>query len=122
MYQEATREPYSFWFIHYLKDKANMFYKRWEERFLVDGAEEAAQPVNGGLPIGGDQQAAGGGPIIESECSNIRCCSSSQPPNVYDPAGHAANGVGPAGRVRRGPRPVRSPGRPSALGERSKAW
>ena len=59
MYQEATREPYSFWFIHYLKDKANMFYKRWEERFLVDGAEEAAQPVNGGLPIGGDQQAAG---------------------------------------------------------------
>ena len=25
----------------------------------------------------------GGGPIIESECSNIRCCSSSQP-NVYD--------------------------------------
>ena len=39
MYQEATREPYSFWFIHYLKDKANMFYKRWEERFLVDGAD-----------------------------------------------------------------------------------
>ena len=25
MYQEATREPYSFWFIYYLKDKANMF-------------------------------------------------------------------------------------------------
>ena len=66
MYQEATREPYSFWFIYYLKDKANMFYKRWEERFVLDGAEEPAeaaepqQPVNGRLPVGGGQQAAGG--------------------------------------------------------------
>ena len=43
-YQEGTREPYS-WFIYYLKDKGNMFYKRWEERFVVDGdAEEAQQP------------------------------------------------------------------------------
>ena len=91
MYQEAMREPYSFWFIHYLKDKANMFYKRWEERFVLDGAAEPAeaaepqQPVNGRLPVGGGQQAAGGGPIIESECSNIRCCSSSSQPNVHDP-------------------------------------
>ena len=60
MYQEATRQPYSFWFIY---DKANMFYKRWEERFVVDGdAEpaEPAEPVNGRLPLGGGQQAAGG--------------------------------------------------------------
>ena len=63
MYQEATREPYSFWFIYYLRDKANMFYKRWEERFVVDGDAEPAepqQPVNGRLPIGGGQQAAAG--------------------------------------------------------------
>ena len=59
MYQEATRKPYSFWFIYYLKDKANMFYKRWEERFVVEPAE-AQQPVNGRLPLGGGQQAAGG--------------------------------------------------------------
>ena len=56
MYQEAARKPYSFCFIYYLKNKANMFYKRWEERFVVDGdAEpaEAQQPVNGRLPVGG---------------------------------------------------------------------
>ena len=64
MYQEATREPYSFWFIYYLMDKANMFYKRWEERFVVDGAAEPAEPAepvkNGRLPLGGGRQAAGG--------------------------------------------------------------
>ena len=64
MYQEATREPYSFWFIYYLMDKANMFYKRWEERFVVDGAAERAEPAepvkNGRLPLGGGRQAAGG--------------------------------------------------------------
>ena len=84
MYQEATREPYSFWFIYYLKDKANMFYKRWEERF-VDAA--SGGPAAGKWAASYQQRPAsclGGGPIIESECSNIRCCSSSQP-NVYDP-------------------------------------
>ena len=63
MYQEATREPYSFWFIYYLMDKANMFYKRWEERFVVDGAAEPAEPAepvkNGRLPFGGGREAAG---------------------------------------------------------------
>ena len=39
IYQEATREPYSFLFIHYLKPRAEMFYKRWEERFVIENGE-----------------------------------------------------------------------------------
>ena len=36
--EQATREPYSFLFVYYLKPKNEMFYKRFEERFaLVDG-------------------------------------------------------------------------------------
>ena len=39
IYEEATREPYSFLFIHYLKPRAEMFYKRWEERFVIENGE-----------------------------------------------------------------------------------
>eukprot|EP00439_Symbiodinium_sp_Y106_P057156 s3291_g8.t1 len=39
IYEEATQEPYSFLFIHYLKPRAEMFYKRWEERFVIENGE-----------------------------------------------------------------------------------
>ena len=84
MYQEATREPYSFWFIYYLKDKANMFYKRWEERFVVDGDAEPAedqQPVNGRLPL---SKLLGGGPVLNSQCGDVRCCTSTSA-QLHDP-------------------------------------
>ena len=51
IYEEATREPYSFLFIHYLKPRAEMFYKRWEERFVIE---------NGDDPEPGGGQAARG--------------------------------------------------------------
>ena len=41
IYEEATREPYSFLFIHYLKPRAEMFYKHWEERFVIENGEPA---------------------------------------------------------------------------------
>ncbi len=40
IYEEATREPYSFLFIHYLKPRAEMFYKRWEERFVIENGDD----------------------------------------------------------------------------------
>ena len=99
MYQEATREPYSFWFIHYLKDRANMFFKRWEERFVLDG--EDAQPVNnGGLPVGGGQQAAGGWAhhrVGVQQHQVLQHQPSAQ--RVRPPTGHDANRMGP-GHVR----------------------
>ena len=55
IYQEATREPFSFLFIHYLKPRAEMFYKRWEERFVIE---------NGDDPEPGGGQAAGGRPAL----------------------------------------------------------
>ena len=33
LYEQATREPYSFLFVYYLKPRNEMFYKRFEERF-----------------------------------------------------------------------------------------
>ena len=103
MYHKTTREPYSFWFIYYLKDKANMFYKRWEERFVVDGdAEpaEAQQPVNGRLPIGGGQQAAGGRADHRERVQQHQVLQQ-QPAQRLRPApGHAADQLGPARRVR----------------------
>ena len=32
LYEQTTREPYSFLFVYYLKPKNEMFYKRFEER------------------------------------------------------------------------------------------
>ena len=32
----ATREPYSFLFVYYLKPRNEMFYKRFEERFALE--------------------------------------------------------------------------------------
>ena len=55
IYEEATREPYSFLFIHYLKPRAEMFYKRWEERFVIENGEPPE-------PSGGE--AAGGRPDL----------------------------------------------------------
>ena len=34
--EQATREPYSFLFVYYLKPKNEMFYKRFEERFALE--------------------------------------------------------------------------------------
>ena len=49
IYQEATREPYSFLFIHYLKPRAEMFYKRWEERFVIENGDDP-EPSGGQAP------------------------------------------------------------------------
>ena len=36
LYEQATREPYSFLFAYYLKPRNEMFYKRFEERFALE--------------------------------------------------------------------------------------
>ena len=36
LYEQATREPYSFLFVYYLKPRSEMFYKRFEERFALE--------------------------------------------------------------------------------------
>ena len=50
IYEEATREPYSFLFIHYLKPRAEMFYKRWEERFVIENGDDPVEPSGGQAP------------------------------------------------------------------------
>ena len=45
LYEQATREPYSFLFVYYLKPRNEMFYKRFEERFVIENADgSGAQP------------------------------------------------------------------------------
>ena len=39
IYEEATRKLYRFLFIHYLKPRAKMFYKRWEERVVIENGD-----------------------------------------------------------------------------------
>ena len=36
IYEQATREPYSFLFVYYLKPKNQMFHMRFEERFALE--------------------------------------------------------------------------------------
>ena len=36
IYEQATRDPYSFLFVYYLKPKNEMFYLRFEERFALE--------------------------------------------------------------------------------------
>ena len=36
IYEQATREPYSFLFVYYLKPKNQMFHLRFEERFALE--------------------------------------------------------------------------------------
>ena len=59
MYEEATREKYSFWYVNLLAPKEEAFWVRFERKFAAEPAEPQ-QPVNGRLPVGGGGQAAGG--------------------------------------------------------------
>ena len=54
MYQEATREKYSFWYVNLRAQKEEMFWVRFDRKFLVNG--------DGSEPGGGE--AAGSGPGV----------------------------------------------------------
>ena len=47
LYEQATREPYSFLFVYYLKPKNEMFYKRFEERFVIENADGSGAQLPG---------------------------------------------------------------------------
>ena len=42
LYEQATRDPYSFLFVYYLKSKNEMFHKRFEERFALEKDADGA--------------------------------------------------------------------------------
>ena len=63
IYQEATREPYSFLFIHYLKPRAEMFYKRWEETLRDRKWGRSYRKWWARL--------LGSGPVCDSECHHV---------------------------------------------------
>ncbi|CAE7036056.1 FV3-083R [Symbiodinium natans] len=50
MYEEATREPYSFWFVNLRAPKEDMFWVRFDRKFLLNG--DAPEP-DGGQVVGG---------------------------------------------------------------------
>ena len=47
LYEQATREPYSFLFVCYLKPRNEMFYKRVEERFEIENADGSGAQLPG---------------------------------------------------------------------------
>ena len=47
LYEQATREPYSFLFVYYLKPRNEMFFKRFEERFVIENADGSGAQLPG---------------------------------------------------------------------------
>ena len=47
LYEQATREPYSFLFVYYLKPRNEMFYKSFEERFVIENADGSGAQLPG---------------------------------------------------------------------------
>ena len=52
MYEEATREKYSFWFVNLHAPKEDMFWVRFDRKFLVNGDGEPAEPSGQQAPRG----------------------------------------------------------------------
>ena len=75
LYEQATREPYSFLFVYYLKPRNEMFYKRFEERFALEKDADGS-----GAQLPGPEAVP-----APRKCENISCCTSVaavQPPVV----------------------------------------
>ena len=47
IYEQATRDPYSFLFVYYLKPKNEMFYLRFEERFALEREADSGAQLPG---------------------------------------------------------------------------
>ena len=47
IYEQATREPYSFLFVYRLKPKNEMFHIRFEERFVIENADGSGAQLPG---------------------------------------------------------------------------
>ena len=76
--EQATREPYSFLFVYYLKSKKEMFHIRFEERFVIENADGSALSFLG-------QKLFASSTLISARFENISCCTSVaavQPPVV----------------------------------------
>ena len=54
MYEEATREKYSFWFVNLRAPKEDMFWVRFDRKFLVNGDD----------PVASGEQTSGGRPAL----------------------------------------------------------
>ena len=70
LYEQATREPYSFLFVYHLKPRNEMFYKRFEERFALEKT-----PMGAALSFLG-QKLFASSTLINAKCENISCCTS----------------------------------------------
>ena len=70
--EQATREPYSFLFVYYLKPKNEMFHIRFEERFAL---EKDADGSGAQLP---GQKLFASSTLINAKCENISCASGAQ--------------------------------------------
>ena len=75
LYEQATREPYTFLFVYYLKPRNEMFYKRFEERFALEKDADGS-----GAQLPGPEAVR----QLHADHENISCCTSVavQPPVV----------------------------------------
>ena len=54
MYEEATREPYSFWFVNLRAPKEDMFWVRFDRKFVLNGDDpepDSGQASGGRAPV-----------------------------------------------------------------------
>ena len=71
IYEQATRDPYSFLFVYYLKPKNEMFYLRFEERHWKK------KPMGAALSFLG-QKLFASSTLISARFENISCASGAQ--------------------------------------------
>ena len=81
LYEQATRQPYSFLFVYYLKPKNEMFHIRFEERFALEKDADGS-----GAQLPGPEAVRQLSTLINAKCENISCCT--RPPAS---AGRAAS-------------------------------
>ena len=70
IYEQATRDPYSFLFVRYLKPKNETFYLRFEERFALEKEADGS----GARFLG--QKLFASSTLISAHRENVSCCTS----------------------------------------------
>ena len=92
MYQEATREKYSFWYVNLRAPKEDMFWLRFDRKFLVNEHGDDPQPGGG--------ETAGGA----ARCATVSATTSSAAPARSEsstPRGPTQSGPGRSARAPR---------------------
>ena len=87
MYEEATREPYSFWMVNLRAPKEDMFWVRFDRKFIVNGDGQPAEPDGG-------QAAWGEGPCARPSATTLGAARPPRESTTRAATGHRPSSPG----------------------------